>query len=139
MIGEETRVPLLITDPNGIDAFGMLIIYDNTKFSYARTEPSVITTGWLALNGNENVPGEITIGGFNTTPISVANPDTLLFIVFDEIVDEPDPDLSCIAMRTMNFSDDLAGTIDCVSSRCTTPTEHTTWGRIKALWGDLIE
>lgn len=136
-VGEQTRVPILIDEPSGVAAFGLLLKYDTDKVSFVAVEKSGATDHFLFLDGVENTLGEVTIGGFGTTAISVTDPDTLCYVVFDEIVNESDPLQSCLSLSTSEFVDDIASSPDCYSSRCLTPEENTTWGRIKALWGDL--
>ncbi len=136
-IGEQIRVPILIDQPNGVGAFGFLLKYDVLKVSYVEVQKSVATQGFIVVSGNENFPGEITIGGFGTPPISTTDPDTLCFVLFDEIIDEPNAELSCIFMTAMNFTDDIGTAPQCITNKCQVPIETGTWGRIKALWGDL--
>lgn len=136
-IGEQVRVPILIDQPNGVGAFGLLLKYDTVKVSYVSVQKSVATQGFVIVSGNENFPGEVTIGGFGTPPISTTDPDTLCFVIFDEIVDEADVNASCLWMSITNLTDDIGTAPDCITNRCITPTETGTWGRVKALFSDL--
>jgi hypothetical protein len=137
VIGEQTRVPILIDEPSGVAAFGFVLKYDTTKVNYVAIEKTGITDHFIVLDGADSDPrGQVTIGGFGTPGISVSNPDTLCYVVFGEIVDEPDPQKSCIEMHTFNFVDDIASSPDCYTRGCFVPAENTTWGRIKALWSD---
>ena len=132
VVNDEVRVAILISEPDGIDAWGMTLIYDNTKVTYSRVEASNME--WFILNGLENTPGEVTMGAFASPPLTPGAPDTLCYVVFTEIVDEPDPGLACFSLRATGFTDFLSGTEDCVTSDCRVPVETSTWGRIKAMW-----
>jgi len=134
--GEQTRVAILIDEPLGVGAFGLVLLYKTARVSYSRVDKSGATDHYIIVSGAENILGEVTIGGFGTPPISVSAPDTLCYVVFDEIVDEPNPLLSCLRLSTTNFIDDIELSPDCHSRGCFTPAEDTTWGRIKALWSD---
>jgi hypothetical protein len=136
VIGEQTRVAILIDEPLGVGAFGLVLIYDTAKVVYSRVDKSGATDHYIIVSGAENVLGEVTIGGFGTPPISVSTPDTLCYVVFDEIINDPNPRTSCLSLQTTNFIDDIESSPDCYSNRCLTPAEDTTWGRIKSLWSN---
>ncbi|MCK6619791.1 MAG: T9SS type A sorting domain-containing protein [Calditrichaceae bacterium] len=73
--GDTIAIPLALSNPAGaaIDAFGVTLAYPANLADYAGiTTTGTLTQGWLAIDGSEITPGEITIGGFNLSPITAS-------------------------------------------------------------------
>jgi hypothetical protein len=91
-----------------IDAFGLSFFYPNDKLTFQRVKNNgTLTDGWIIVDGRENTPGKITIGGFNTTAVTTSG--VLLNVVFTTSA-TPGPD----SLRLRDFVDDIhtATTID---------------------------
>jgi hypothetical protein len=122
-------VPILINEPGGVDAFGFRCIFDTDRLAYVATLKSGITGEWFALDGVENSPGEVTIGGLNADAIPVGQPaDTLCYLRFNLLTSEP----GTLLLR--DFVDDLAGAPNCAGT--VLEVEPISWGRLKALRHD---
>jgi hypothetical protein len=122
-------VPILINEPGGVDAFGFSCIFDADRLEYMTTVASGMTSEWFVLDGVQNSPGEVTVGGFNVDAIPVGQPaDTLCYLRFNLLTSEP----GTLLLR--DFVDDLAGTPNCAGTLL--GVEPITWGRLKALGHD---
>jgi len=100
--GDTVVVPLTLSNTAGvsIDAFGLRFIYPNDKLTYLTVADSgTLTENWLFVGGQENTPGEITIGGAHTTPTTSAG--VLIKVMFT--TDTPGAD----SLRLRDFVDDI--------------------------------
>lgn len=73
--GDTIAIPLILTNPGGvaIDAFGATLAYPANLADYVGiSSAGTLTQSWLAIDGSEISPGEVTIGGFNLNPITVS-------------------------------------------------------------------
>ena len=103
--GTQVVIPLNLTNTGSesIDAFGLKFTYPTKLLSFTETDTAgTLTGGWITSGGQENIPGEITVGGFNTTP--AMNSGVLLNVIF-EVTSEPGSD----SLKLTNFADDIAG------------------------------
>ena len=122
-------IPLNLTNPSGtaVRAAGLTFFYPTSLLAYDTVSSAgTLTQGWIAVNGREVNPGEITIGGFNTT--AATGPGVFLNVIFKVNANVS----GCDSLRLRNFRDDLASatTTDglCLVDSCrTTAVEsHTT-------------
>ncbi len=103
--GTQVVIPLNLTNTGSesIDAFGLKFTYPTKLLSFTGTDTAgTLTGGWITSGGQENTPGEIIVGGFNTTPAT--NSGVLLNLIF-EVTSEPGSD----SLKLTNFADDIAG------------------------------
>ena len=103
--GTQVVIPLNLTNTGSesIDAFGLKFTYPTKLLSFTGTDTAgTLTAGWITSGGQENTPGEIIVGGFNTTPAT--NSGVLLNVIF-EVTSEPGSD----SLKLTNFTDDIAG------------------------------
>jgi len=101
--GDTVVVPLTLSNAAGlsIDAFGLRFIYPNDKLTFLTVADSgTLTENWLFVGGQENTPGEITIGGAHTTPTTSAG---VLIKVMFKTTDTPGAD----SLRLRDFVDDI--------------------------------
>jgi len=108
--GDTVVVPLTLSNTAGlsIDAFGLRFIYPNDKLTFLTVaDGGTLTENWLFVGGQENAPGEITIGGAHTTPTTSAG---ILIKVMFKTTATPGAD----SLQLRNFVDDIrtATTID---------------------------
>ena len=80
--GEEITISISVNNPQNMRAFGFDLGYPCELLSFAKVSATNLTKDWQALNGKENVPGTITIGGFNTEAISSTKQGALLEVTF---------------------------------------------------------
>ena len=128
LMGEDDRKVILFSEwTRMLDLVEPLL--ERQRLDYVRLDPGRLTESWIALDGNENTPGDITIGGFNTTALGATESDTLGIVVF--WVEAEGEDEACVD----EFADDFAGAPRCcdlVSSVTGSPVEPTSWGLVKA-------
>lgn len=65
-----------------IGAFGLKLTYDPTQLAFVQVDKSDLTKDWIQVSGLENSPGEITIGGFHTTPLPINSQGILAKVKF---------------------------------------------------------
>ena len=80
--GEEIVVPINVDNPQGLNAYGLDLGYPKELLSFIKVSPTNLTKGWQAVAGKENVPGVVTVGGFNPKPISTSKPGALATVTF---------------------------------------------------------
>ncbi|UCE19884.1 MAG: T9SS type A sorting domain-containing protein [Gemmatimonadota bacterium] len=90
---------------NPVDAFGLRVTFDNTVFAFDTVEACDLTTNWIIVSGDETGPGVITIGGFNTVPISPGTTGSIARVSF-EVVQCQSRDTSQVCCQ--GLTDDLA-------------------------------
>jgi hypothetical protein len=103
--GEEFTVPIEVNNPNGLKSFGFDLGYPNELLSFVKVTATNLTKEWRGLAGKENVPGTITIGGFNAEAINSTQPGALLAVTF--MVQEGIEDFGDLWL--FNLTDDVAG------------------------------
>ena len=129
-------VPINVSNPQGIDAFGFKCYYypDSAIDSvhYMEVIPSTLTQDWIALGGQENQPGVITVGGFHTEPIQESNPSPICFMRISIALRQGEQQGS-VSLCLRDFVDDLAEAEECCGTIlvATVPILPTTWGRVK--------
>lgn len=129
--GEVVCVPILIDNPQGIDAFGLEMLYDSAFLQFESVVRSQLTAAWTALDGNETTPGTVNVGGFDPTPIATSAPDTLGYVCLT--VATPSQTSS---YTFTSFQDDLAGAADCSGAfNPVNPVSSESWGRLKERYG----
>ena len=72
---EVFTVALTLTNSTAqsIAAFGAKLIFPSALLEYDTVSTTgTLTNGWLVVNGNEATTGEVTLGGFNLTPITTS-------------------------------------------------------------------
>ncbi|MFQ5602677.1 MAG: FlgD immunoglobulin-like domain containing protein [bacterium] len=97
-------IPLNLQNPdsNAIKAFGLRIIYPTQLLTFKHTDnANTLTDGWITAKGQENEPGVIVVGGFNTTAITASG--VLMKVVF-AVTGTVGSD----TLKLTNFADDLA-------------------------------
>lgn len=65
-----------------ITSFGLQLAYNSQHLHFLRVFKGDLTTGWLNVDGSENTPGIITIGGYNTTPIPITAIGSIARVIF---------------------------------------------------------
>ena len=111
--GEEVWIDVdLFQSPGTVGAFAFDINYDTGVLNYQECQAGDLTSGWIAVDCVENTPGTLTIGGFNTTPISQGTSGSILRMRF--LVDCA----SCFGgqeseLVAANLIDDLTGFDTC--------------------------
>lgn len=78
----ELTVAIKIDHPKGISAFGFDLGFPIKSFSVVKVSTANLTRDWEVLDGQANLDGVITIGGFSPWPIDKNEPDTLVTITF---------------------------------------------------------
>ncbi len=82
--GDEVAVEILLDgNPDPVDAFGLDLGYDPTMLSFARVEPGDLTGDFVVVEGMEQWPGVLTVGGFGTTSVPVGSSGSLATVVFE--------------------------------------------------------
>ncbi|MFC2164310.1 cohesin domain-containing protein [Acidobacteriota bacterium] len=71
------RVPVLINQSSGIQAFGMDFEFSHDKLEFAGVEPVGVAGDFLVVEGNLIDKGRMRFGGFNISPL-VASPGSVL-------------------------------------------------------------
>jgi len=80
--GEEITVSIRVDKPQGLRAFGLDLGYPDKLLSFVKVSSTNLTAGWQALDGQENLPGVVTIGGFNPEAISSTTSGALVTVTF---------------------------------------------------------
>ncbi len=76
------RVPLEISNPFQLKAFGLEMKYSFEKMTFLGVERAGLGRRFFELDAHEYEPGKIRVGGFNLSPILEMAPDVLLELVF---------------------------------------------------------
>jgi len=83
--GSPVVVNILLSNPDTttVQAFGMTLSYDTNNLTYNSVDKTgTLTASWIQVGGNETTPGQVNIGGFDTTGTN-ATSGTLIKVVFD--------------------------------------------------------
>jgi len=80
--GDEFAVTIIVDSPQGLQAFGLDLGYPDELLSFVKVSAATLTKDWQALDGKENVPGTVSIGGFNTEKISSVKSSVLAEVTF---------------------------------------------------------
>jgi len=89
-----------------VDAFGLDVGYDTSLLRYIGCAKGSLTASWVVLEGSENTPGVVTVGGFGLTPIPVGTTGSVARLSF-EVVGCEEPAESRFVVG--NFVDDMEG------------------------------
>jgi hypothetical protein len=104
------EVPVLITGPASIDAFGFELTYDAPKLNLLGYRAGNATRGFAGFEVAETA-GRVRIGGFADAPFEVSGTDTLVVLIFETRTNEGSG-----SVAVTGFVDDLAGAVDCVAA-----------------------
>ncbi|NOZ61972.1 MAG: S8 family serine peptidase [Calditrichaeota bacterium] len=109
--GDTLLVPILIEqNPDSIDAFGFKFHYCSEKLSYLGVQAGNLTTDFDYLDGKENAPGVVNIGGFDPVPIDTNSSGTLVFVKL--LVNQCGEGETCVLNLTF-LTDDIVGLNNC--------------------------
>ncbi len=64
------KVALAVKNPNGLQAFGLNLIYPTNKLAFMGVRRTTLTEKWIQLEGRRHEAGVVTIGGFNDKALS---------------------------------------------------------------------
>jgi len=95
-------VPVRVSDASDLKAFGLEIKYSADKLTFVGVEQTVLTRGFVSLDGNEVEAGIARVGGFGLSGIQDESQGVLVRLVFE--MKEPGGEVE-IGKAT----DDLAG------------------------------
>jgi hypothetical protein len=104
--GQMVTIPVQLDNPGNlpVDAFGMKLTFPTSLASYVSVEKSgTLTDSWFVVDASENVPGELTIGGFHTTPVTTSG------ILFEIRLQMQSNVIGESGMTLSDFIDDIAG------------------------------
>ena len=65
-------IPLILSNPDSVevDAYTLRVNYSTSLFTFIVTERAGTLTGnWVFSEGQENTPGQVTVAGFDVTPM----------------------------------------------------------------------
>ena len=80
--GESVRVPIVVENPQGLDAFAMKVAYPSNLLKFKSVSATVVTAEWTALEGAVSTSGVVTIGGFHTEDLTLKGPISIAEAVF---------------------------------------------------------
>ncbi|MFQ6092362.1 MAG: cohesin domain-containing protein [bacterium] len=80
--GDLVKFPLSVDNPQGLSAFGASLIYPAHLLDFVEVVKTTATNDWIALNGSENSPGVITLGGFHTEAINTHGSAPIAEVIF---------------------------------------------------------
>jgi len=106
--GQMITIPVQLDNPGNlpVDAFGLKLSFPPSLASYVDIQKSgTLTDGWFVVDGSENVSGEITIGGFHTTPITTSG------VLFEIRLQIQANVVGEAGLTLSDFIDDIAGGI----------------------------
>lgn len=67
---DRIKVPILVADAKGLDAFAMQLTYPENLLEFRSVSPTPATKNWTALDGAVIKSGVVSIGGFNAESVS---------------------------------------------------------------------
>ncbi len=112
--GQNLIIDIAIEDnPLPIDAFGFEFNYCSDKLSLVSVEKYDLTDSFQFFQFQENTPGTVTIGGFNTDPILANQSGAIARITLQ--VDQCTEGETC-DLEISNLTDDVAGLNICDGS-----------------------
>ncbi|UCE19309.1 MAG: thrombospondin type 3 repeat-containing protein, partial [Gemmatimonadota bacterium] len=106
-VGNTVTLPLILTydgcPPEPIDAFQFDVTYPTTLFTFVGVDTTgSLTSGWTFMDGVENTPGVITLGGYSY-PGQISSSGVLVNVIFS-VTAEGGP----LPVSLSQFTDDLA-------------------------------
>ena len=109
--GDSIVVEISVLDnPTPIDAFGFKFSFCADKLIYGRVMKGTLTQGFSFFQGNETVPGEVMIGGFDANAIPAYSDGTIAEVVL--YVDQCNEGETC-GFIVSDLTDDLIGLNNC--------------------------
>jgi hypothetical protein len=109
--GAEVTILILITkNQNEITAFGFEMTFDPAIFQLQKIEKGTLTGSWAALDGNENTPGNLIVGGYmgSGTAVASGSSGSLVQIKLKVIYSGSDNNFSR-QFTIKNYVDNIAG------------------------------
>lgn len=103
-IENEITVAIQVSNPHGLNAFGMDIGFPDNVLAFVHSNATILTECWQAMEGNENVAGVVSIGGFNDEAIAADNAGYLATVTF-KVLDQTAADVD---LWLSNLVDDLS-------------------------------
>ncbi len=97
-------------NPTAIDAFGFQFTYNSSKMSLQSVAKGVLSNHFSFFQYNESPAGTVTIGGFDTTPISENSNGTIARVTL-QVTNCTEGETSTLGIQ--NLTDDLAGMNTC--------------------------
>lgn len=101
----ELQFAIQVDRPEGLQAIALDLCYPVELLSFLKVTETSLTENWQALDGKENVPGVITIGGFNPAAIEENATGAIVLVSFKIKSDIP----RAGDLWLTNVTDDLAG------------------------------
>ncbi len=102
------KVALAVKNPNGLQAFGLNLMYPAHKLSLLGVRRTSLTEKWIQLEGRSHELGVITIGGFNDKALSAAGGNE----VFEVWFKSEDQAVNASDFVIGNFVDDFSGVVE---------------------------
>ena len=103
--GDTVIIPFTLTNLNNdkIDAFGVTILFPHTLADFININSSgALTNGWQQVRGQENNPGEITVGAFDSSGTTASG------VLFNIALRVKSGVAGSGTLRLRNFVDDLS-------------------------------
>ncbi|MGH7494940.1 MAG: FlgD immunoglobulin-like domain containing protein [bacterium] len=76
------RLQLQIVQPQGVEAFGLLLQYPTAALQFLGARRTAATQAWTALEGRQYLPGFIVLGGFHHEALYAENPTAIVELYF---------------------------------------------------------
>lgn len=87
---------------NDLSAFGLVLDYPSDKLQFLGVRRGNLTAQWHVLEGNENLPGQITLGGFHHAATRAATGE-----VFELIFSKKGKSVAPEELRVQSMTDDF--------------------------------
>ncbi|OQX83553.1 hypothetical protein B6D60_10335 [candidate division KSB1 bacterium 4484_87] len=109
--GDTIEVPIFIEqNSDSIDAFGFKFHYCNDKLAYLGVKRDELTYEFDFLDGHENTPGVVNIGGFDPVAIDTNSSGTLLRVI---LLVEQCGEGESYQLNLSNLTDDITNLNNC--------------------------
>ncbi|MGP8330222.1 MAG: cohesin domain-containing protein [Methanosarcinaceae archaeon] len=79
---DEVTFSIQLDHPLGINAFSFDLGFPEKLLTFVQAGPADLTHDWFVVAGQQNLPGVVTLGGFNAQNIGAENPGTLVEVTF---------------------------------------------------------
>jgi hypothetical protein len=99
------RLLLQVVQPQGLEAFGLLLRYPAAALQFLGAGRTAATQNWTALDGRQYLPGFIVLGGFHPEPLRAGNPTDIMELYFRGT----EATLHASSFAASNLTDDFAG------------------------------
>jgi hypothetical protein len=103
--GEVVSVPIVVENPQGLDAFALRVMYSADLLKFQHVSTSTETKDWIALDGVVIESGVIQVGGFHIESLCSNKPTVIAELIFS--VNEVTEGGS--QFQLTGFADDLIG------------------------------